>query len=275
MSGEPRDYGGYLFDLDGTIYLGDQLLPGAADLIASLRSAGRRTLFLSNNPTRDPAMYADKLTRLGLPTAAESVVNTVVTMTDWLVRHCPGAGVFVIGEEPLRRALAEAGVRLTEEPSQVDVVVASYDRSFDYRKLQIAFDALWPPGRAQLVATNPDAYCPTGPGRGEPDAGAITAAIEAATGVQCAVNVGKPSRLMLDAALRVVGLSATECVMVGDRLHTDIAMAAGAGLDSALVLTGESTRADVEAAPSQHRPTYVLERVDALLPASLRLEVPR
>jgi HAD superfamily hydrolase (TIGR01450 family) len=260
-------YDGYLFDLDGTVYLGDELLPGASRLITRLRELGRACLFLSNNPTRDPQMYADKLTRLGLPTPPGAVVNTVVTMTAWLLRNAPGAGVFVIGEEPLCRALSAAGVRLTDRPDEIDVVVASYDRGFDYRKLQIAFDALWPHRRARLVTTNPDAYCPVGPGRGEPDAAAVTAAIEAATGVRCEVNVGKPSRIMLDTALAALGLDAQDCVMVGDRLHTDVAMARAAGTDAALVLTGDSTREDVAAAAPERRPTFVLERIDDLLPA--------
>lgn len=261
-----RLYDGYLFDLDGTIYLGDELLPGAQRLIQRLRELGRPSLFLSNNPTRDPQMYADKLTLLGLPTPASAVVNTVITMTAWLLQHAPGAGVFVIGEEPLCRALTAAGVRLTDRPEEIDVVVASYDRGFNYRKLQIAFDALWQHRRARLVTTNPDAYCPVGPGRGEPDAAAVTAAIEAATGVRCEVNVGKPSPIMLDTALAVLGLRAEDCVMVGDRLQTDIAMALDAGTDAALVLTGDSTRDDVAALAVERRPTFVLERIDELLP---------
>ena len=266
--GQPtRLYDGYLFDLDGTVYLGDALLPGAHELVTRLRELGRETLFLSNNPTKDPAMYAEKLERLGLPTPVTHIVNTVVTMTAWLVEHAPGARVFVIGEEPLRRSLQQAGLELSEDPAEIDVVVASYDRTFDYRKLQIAFDALWQHGRARLVTTNPDAYCPFPGGRGEPDAAAITAAITASTGVRCEVNVGKPDRIMLDTAVRVLGLEAEGCLMVGDRLHTDIAMAVRAGIDSALVTTGDSTRADVEAAPPDHRPTYVLDRIDALLPA--------
>ena len=262
-----RLYDGYLFDLDGTIYLGDELLPGAYDLVCRLRELGKATLFLSNNPTRDPAMYAEKLDRLGLPTPITHIVNTVVTMTTWLVRNAPDARVFVIGEEPLRRSLVEAGMQLSEEPADIDIVVASYDRGFDYRKLQIAFDALWQHGRARLVTTNPDAYCPMPGGRGEPDAAAITAAITASTGVRCEVNVGKPDPIMLRTALDVLGVSAQDCVMVGDRLHTDIAMAVDAGVDSALVLTGDSTRAAVEVMPPDRRPTYVLDRIDELLPA--------
>ena len=260
-----RIYGGYLFDLDGTIYLGDELLPGAHHLVTTLRELGSETLFLSNNPTRDPQMYADKLARLGLPTPTSHIVNTVVTMTAWLQREAPDAAVFVIGEEPLRRAVREAGLRMTEKPEEIDIVVASYDRTFDYRKLQIAFDALWHHRRARLVTTNPDAYCPMPGGRGEPDAAAVVAAIEASTGVRCEANLGKPSPIMLQTSLDILGLAASECLMVGDRLYTDIAMAVDAGVDSALVLTGESTEATVAAAPPDRRPTFVVQRIDDLL----------
>ncbi|TDL40293.1 HAD-IIA family hydrolase [Kocuria rosea] len=258
-------YDGYLFDLDGTVYLGDELLPGAHELITTLREQGRQTLFLSNNPTRDPQMYADKLSRLGLPTPTSHIVNTVVTMAAWLRKEAPGASVFVIGEEPLVRAIRAAGLRITERPEEIDIVVASYDRGFDYRKLQIAFDALWMHRRARLVTTNPDAYCPFPGGRGEPDAAAVVAAIEASTGVRCEVNVGKPAPVMLRTALDILGLPASGCVMVGDRLYTDIAMAVDAGIDSALVLTGESTREMVDALAPERRPTCVLERIDELL----------
>jgi HAD superfamily hydrolase (TIGR01450 family) len=261
----PRLYDGYLFDLDGTVYLGDQLLPGAFELITRLRELGRQTVFLSNNATRDPEMYAEKLGRLGLPTPVSHIVNTVVTLRTWLLENAPDAGVFVIGEEPLQRSLREAGLRLTDRPEEIDIVVASYDRGFDYRKLQIAFDALWHNGRARLVQTNPDRYCPMPGGRGEPDAAAVTAAIVASTGVPCEVNVGKPSRLMLEAAVGTLRLSAPDCIMVGDRLQTDIAMAVDAGVHSALVLTGDSTRADVADTSADRRPTYVLDRIDDLL----------
>jgi HAD superfamily hydrolase (TIGR01450 family) len=261
-------YDGYLFDLDGTIYLGDELLPGAYDLVTALRAAGRQTLFLSNNSTRDPAMYAEKLARLGLPTPTTHIVNTVVTMTAWLRANAPDARVFVIGEEPLRRAIARAGIELSERPDEIDIVVASYDRGFDYRKLQIAFDALWQYRRARLVTTNPDPYCPMPQGRGEPDAAAVTAAITASTGVPCEINVGKPDRIMLQTALDVLALKAEDCLMVGDRLATDIAMAVAAGVDSALVLTGEGTRAALAGLAPRLRPTYVLDRIDELLPAA-------
>ncbi len=155
-----RLYKGYVFDLDGTIYLGDDLLPGAKRLIGKLRELGKKVVFLSNNPTKSPEMYAEKLTRLGLPTPRGEIVNTVVTMTRWLLRHHPDATVFPISEEPLKRSLREAGIRMSERAEEIDIVIASYDRAFEYRKLQIAFDAIWFHKRARLVTTNPDRYCP-------------------------------------------------------------------------------------------------------------------
>jgi HAD superfamily hydrolase (TIGR01450 family) len=261
-------HAGYVFDLDGTIYLGDELLPGAGRLLARLRELGRRVVFVSNNPTRDPGQYADKLRRLGVEVSAGEILNTVVTMTRWLQRHHPDATVFPIAEAPLCRALAEAGIRTSDRPEEIDVVVASYDRGFDYRKLQIAFDAIWYHRRARLVTTNPDRWCPFPGGRGEPDAGAIVAAIEACTGATCEVNVGKPDPLMLEAAMELLGLDAGDCILVGDRLSTDIRMARAAGMASALVLTGDATPAALAAAPPEERPTWVLERIDRLLPAS-------
>ena len=261
-----RLYDGYVLDLDGTVYLGDALLPGAAEAVAALRARGRRAVFLSNNPTRDPQMYADKLGGLGVPTPVSDIVNPVVTVPRWLTVHHPGAGVFVIGEDPLKRALVAAGVRLPEDPGEIDIVLASYDRTFDYRKLQIAFDALWFHKRARLITSNPDRYCPMAGGRGEPDAAAVVAAIEACAGVTCEANLGKPGAEMLETVLGMLGLSADRCVIVGDRVSTDIAMAARAGMDSALVLTGETTPEMAAALDADVTPTWVLDRIDHLLP---------
>lgn len=172
-------YDAYVFDLDGTIYLGDELLPGAQRLIRTLRDHAIPVRFLSNNPTKDPQMYVEKLARLGIPTPLESIANTVVTMTRWLLTHHPEATVFPIAEAPLINALASAGIRMSDDPEQIDIMIASYDRGFDYKKLQIAFDAIWYHKRAFLVGTNPDKYCPFPGGRGEPDCAAIIAAIEA------------------------------------------------------------------------------------------------
>ena len=266
-------YEGYVFDLDGTIYLGDELLPGAKRLILKLREMGKRVVFLSNNPTKDPEMYVEKLTNLGLPTDVSEVVNTVVTMTQWLLQNHPDAVVFPIGEEPLKNALREAGIEMSEDPERIDIVIASYDRGFDYRKLQIAFDAIWFHKRAMLVTTNPDRYCPFPGGRGEPDAAAIVGAIEGCTGAKCEVNVGKPDPIMLQTIMDLMGLDAKNCVMTGDRLYTDIRMGLNAGMPSAVVLTGDTTAESLAEEPEENVPEYVLARIDHLIPAGLREEL--
>jgi HAD superfamily hydrolase (TIGR01450 family) len=264
-----RLYEGYVFDLDGTIYLGDDLLPGAKRLIGKLRELGKKVLFLSNNPTKSPEMYAEKLTRLGLPTPRGEIVNTVVTMTRWLLRNHPDATVFPISEEPLQRSLREAGIRMSERAEEIDIVIASYDRAFEYRKLQIAFDAIWFHKRARLVTTNPDRYCPLPGGRGEPDAAAIVGAIEACTGVKCEVNVGKPNPIMLQTVTDMLGLEASECLVSGDRLYTEIRMALDAGMPSAVVLTGDTTVGMLQAEPDENKPDCVLDRIDRLIPGRM------
>jgi HAD superfamily hydrolase (TIGR01450 family) len=272
-NGTPALYAGYVLDLDGTIYLGDELLPGAKRMVEALRDRDRAVRFVSNNPTKDPEMYAEKLGRLGLPTPVEEIVNTVVTMTEWLLDNAPDAVVYPIAEDPLIRSFQQAGIRMSEDPAEIDVVVASYDRTFTYAKLQIAFDALWFHKRARLVATNPDRFCPFPGGRGEPDCAAIVAAIEACTGVQCEANAGKPYPTMLKAAVKGLGVEFGDCMMVGDRLSTDIKMGVDAGMGTALVLTGESQLADVEAQAPDDRPRYVLDRVDRLLPEDVWREL--
>jgi HAD superfamily hydrolase (TIGR01450 family) len=264
-----RLYEGYVFDLDGTIYLGDELLPGVKRLIPKLRELGKRVIFVSNNPTKDPRMYAEKLGKLGLKTPAAEIVNTVVTMTEWLLQNHPEATVFPISEEPLKNSLSEAGIKMSEDPEEIDIIIASYDRGFEYRKLQIAFDAIWYYERAMPVTTNPDRYCPFPGGRGEPDAAAIVAAIEACTGTKCQVNVGKPDSIMLETIMDLIGLDAKQCVMCGDRLYTEIQMAKGAGMPSAVVLTGETNEKDLAGEPEESLPDYVLERIDQLVPRDL------
>jgi NagD protein len=258
----PR-YDGYIFDLDGTIYLGDMLLPGAAELLHTLRQEGRRITFLSNNPTKTRQQYAARLQRLGIVAEEHEIITSAAVMVEWLLAHAPGAPLFVVGEAPLIGELEAAGFRLSERPGEIAFVVASFDRTFTYRKLQIAFDAIR--AGARLVATNPDRFCPV-PGGGEPDAAAIIAAIEACTDTRCEVIVGKPSPIMARTVTNLIGLPPARCIIVGDRLMTDIAMGVTAGMDTALVLTGDSQRADVERSP--YRPTYILERIDELLGSS-------
>jgi NagD protein len=258
-----RTFRGYVFDMDGTVYLGDALLPGAKRTIETLRASGSQVVFLSNKPLQTRADYAAKLTRLGVPTVPDEVINSSWVLARWLERKAPGAALFVIGEPPLLAELHAAGFRLTEQPGKIEFVVASFDRTFDYRKLQIAFDAIRV--GAHFIATNADRYCPT-PTGGLPDAAAVIGAIEGCTGKQVDVVVGKPSPITARAILDRLQLSAAECIIIGDRLETDIRMGHEAGMTTAVVLTGVTTPELL--ATSDIQPDIVLRRLDELLPST-------
>jgi HAD superfamily hydrolase (TIGR01450 family) len=258
-----RFYRGYIFDLDGTVYLGDALLPTTGETITALRVRGCRTVFISNNPTHTRQEYAARLTRLGLHTPVEDILNSSQVMVDFLTRHMPGARLFVVGEQPLCDDLLAAGFNLVDDPARVEAVIASFDRTFVYRKLKIAFDAIR--RGARFFATNPDRYCPV-PGGGEPDCAAIIAAIEACTGVQVEAVVGKPSGYMIDAALNLMCLPAEDCLMIGDRLETDVRMGLDAGMSAALILTGATPESALETATIQ--PTYILRQLAEIIPSN-------
>lgn len=251
---------GYIFDLDGTVYLGEHLLPGAGEAITQLRAAGRRVVFLSNNPTSTREQYAARLSAMGLPTDPSEIVNSSQVMVQWLLREAPGCRIFVVGEQPLKSELVAAGFRLVEQAREIDIVIASFDRTFHYGKLQIAFDAIR--AGARFVATNADRYCPV-PGGGQPDAAAVIAAIEACTATRVEVVVGKPSPIMARAVAEIVRLPPERCLMTGDRLETDIAMGRAAGMATALALTGATTPTMLAA--SEIRPDYVIESLSDLI----------
>jgi len=254
-------YDGYIFDLDGTVYLGNALLPTAGETLTRLRAHGARTVFISNNPTHPREEYAAKLTRLGLPTPVEDILTSTLVMVDFLKRRMPGSRLFVVGEQPLCDELSRAGFELTEDAQKVDAVIASFDRTFVYHKLQVAFDAIR--AGARFFATNPDRYCPV-PSGGEPDCAAIIAAIEACTNTHVEAVVGKPSIYMIEAALHLMDLPAADCLMTGDRLETDVQMGLDAGMSAALTLTGATTESSL--AGSSIQPTYILRQLGELLP---------
>jgi HAD superfamily hydrolase (TIGR01450 family) len=258
-----RLYGAYAFDLDGTIYLGETLLPGAAETIATLRAARRAVVFISNNPLRTREEYAIKLSGLGIATQPDQIINSSYVLVRHLEATAPGARLFVIGEESVRGELTKAGFILSENPRTVDIVVACFDRTFDYAKLQIAFDAIR--AGARFIATNRDAYCPT-PDGGLPDCGAIIAAVEACTGRAVDQVVGKPSAIMARVLTERLGVPAEDTVVTGDRLETDIALGYAAGMHTAVVLTGVTTEdAALAASPA---PDFVLRRIDELVPVA-------
>ena len=254
------DFDGYIFDLDGTIYLGERLLPGAQEVVRRLRAMGRGIVFLSNKPLERRAAYAAKLTRLGIPTEPDDVINSSLVMAKYLRDHWPDARLFVIGEPPLIEELEEAGLTITEESGDIGVVVAAFDRTFDYRKLNIAYQAIV--RGAHFVATNADRTCPIEGGE-IPDCAAVIGAVEGCTGVKVGAVVGKPSPLILETALERLGSSADRCLMTGDRLATDIRMGVEVGMCTALVLTGVTRREDLKR--SEFQPDYVLENVGEIL----------
>jgi arabinose operon protein AraL len=251
---------GFIVDLDGTVYRGGRLLAGSSAALDLLRELGHRIVFVTNNSVANPADYQRKLTGLGVQAAREEVISTNEVIAAHLVeRGDDWQPVLAIGEEPLEEALRAAGLRLTAEWQVAGSVALGWDRRFTYRKLEAICRA-----RAQgtpVVATNPDAMCPVEDGE-VPDCGALIAAVERATGRPLEEVVGKPSPIMADAALARLRVDRSNCWVVGDRLETDIAMARTAGLQSALVLTGVSTRASVAA--SAHRPTQVCDDLAAV-----------
>jgi len=251
----PR-YAGYILDLDGTVYLGERLIPGAREAVARLRAAGRPVVFLSNKPLEPRGNYAAKLTRLGIATPPEDVINSTQALMHYLREHHPGAGLWVIGEQALRDELRNEGFRLVARVEEIEIVVAAFDRTLDYAKLNVAHQALV--RGARFYATNADRTCPIDGGE-LPDCAGVIAFLEATTGRRIELIAGKPSRHILDAAIARLGVSAVRCLMVGDRLATDIAMGHEAGIDTALVLTGVTTREALAASPVQ--PTHVLASV--------------
>jgi NagD protein len=257
----PQFYAAYLFDLDGTVYLGEALLPNARRAITTLRAAGKRTVFLSNNPTHTRSEYSRKLTRLGLPTPPGDIINSSAVMVDFLQHTLPNGKLFVCGEQPLIDDLREGGFLFSDDPPKIDAVIASFDRTFVYAKLQTAFDAIR--AGARFFATNADRYCPV-PRGGQPDAASIIAAIEACTGVQCEAVVGKPSHYMTNAVLHLLQLPPEQCIITGDRLETDVQMGLNAGMATALTLTGATTLQDAQTSPV--KPHFILNDLGDLLP---------
>jgi HAD superfamily hydrolase (TIGR01450 family) len=262
-------FAGYAFDLDGTLYVDDALLPGAQETISRIRSGGGSVAFVTNKPLETAADYAAKLTRLGIPTDRDEVVTSIDALVLYMRARHPAARVMPIAEPVVIASLVAAGFQISRDPAATDVVVVAFDRTFNYEKLTAAYRAVRLHGAA-LVATNPDPYCPTSDG-GIPDCAAMLAAVEACTGATAEAIVGKPSRHMAQAVLTRLNVAAGSAAMVGDRLATDVAMAKGFGLTAVLVLTGASKREDIST--SAFKPDYAIASLDELVPAGY--EAPR
>ncbi|MEW6567285.1 MAG: HAD-IIA family hydrolase [Chloroflexota bacterium] len=248
---------GLLLDLDGTLFIGTEWIPGARQALERLRRQGHPIVFVSNTLDWAEDIVA-RLNDTGLPTPLDDIIHVPRVLSDYLNRHFPGAAVNVIGERSLVDQL-RPHVRLSLDPDEIEVVVASADLAFDFSKLTVAFLALR--RGARLVATNTDATWP-GPSGPVPDTGAILGAIEGCTGRRPEAVVGKPSRSMAEAALRRLGLPAHQVWVVGDSLATDVRMARQVGMTTVLVLTGVTRRDELAAAAV--RPHHVLEAIAEL-----------
>ena len=255
-----RQFAGYAFDLDGTIYLGDELLDGAAETIATLRRVAR-VVFVTNNPLETAESYAAKLTKLGISTSRDDVVTPLDALVQYLDDNHRGARVLTVAETLVDDVLRANGHAVVGNPLDADVVVVSFDRTFTYAKLLAAYQAVG--NGASIIATNPDPFCPT-PEGGLPDCAAMLAAVEACTGGRAEAIVGKPSAHMGRAILTRLGAAPEDSVIVGDRLLTDIAMADELGMSSVLVLTGVTKLDDL--ADSHVQPDFVVRSLRNLLP---------
>ncbi len=242
---------GFLLDMDGTFYLSDRLLEGALHFIDVLRAQGKEFLFLTNNSSKHRRQYADKIRGLGLPLKEESVLTSGEATALYLREQHAGASLFVVGTPSLEEEFRQHGFRLVDHEPQF--LVLGFDTTLTYQKLWTLCDFV----RAGVpyIATHPDFNCPTKKGF-MPDVGAMIAFVKAATGREPDLVVGKPNRLIVDAAAMKLNLQVDQLAMIGDRLYTDIALGKSSGIVTVLVLSGETKVGDVKDSPFQPDYTF-------------------
>ncbi len=253
-------YTTYLIDLDGVIYRGNELLPGAKDFIAWLKANNKKFLFLTNNSFASETQVLEKLIGLGIVTDTSHLLSAGEAAVQNIARRFPGALVYLVGEQPLSDPLRQYQLQVADVDShQADVVLVGLDRHFDYKKLTGAVLAVR--ASAHFITINRDPLLPV-EGGFLPGCGTMAAAIEAGCGVTPEV-VGKPEPLLLQEAMRMLGSNPSETVMIGDSLAVDIQGGKAAGTHTLLVLSGNTSREDV--AHSSIKPDYIYQDVAALL----------
>ncbi|WP_342567461.1 HAD-IIA family hydrolase [Psychrobacillus sp. FSL K6-4046] len=257
-----KNLNGYIFDLDGTIYIDNEIIPGVPEAIKSLKERGDKVVFLTNKSIASRKDYVEKLKALDIEVRLEEVINSNYITALYLKKVMkPEDSVYAIGEAPLFEELREGNIKLADFSAKASHVVLGWDREFNYDKLNQAYQA-WRNG-AKIIATNPDRTCPVSGGE-IPDCGAMIGALEGATGEPIKIITGKPSALMADYVLNnVLQMEACNCFMIGDRLETDIKMGNDAGMQSVLVMTGITTPTMLE--NPEHKPKYILESVRNIL----------
>lgn len=246
----------FLLDMDGTLYLDDRLFDRVPDFLSHIRRIGGRYLFLTNNSSRGVEGYMEKLARMGIPSGPEDYLTSVDAAIDHLRRFCPGKKCYVFGTRSFLRQLRDAGIPVTHRlEDDVDILLCGFDRELTFRKLEDACILL--NRGVTWLATNPDWVCPTWYGS-VPDCGSVCRMLTTATGRE-PLFLGKPRPAMAELALRRTGFAPEQAVIIGDRLYTDIACGVNAGIDTVLVLSGETKEADL--AGSAVQPTFVLGSV--------------
>ena len=255
----------FLFDMDGTLYLGDDVYEGAIALMEDLPRLGKKYIYLTNNSSRAGTDYITRLRRLGFPCEAENVFTSGMATGQYLNRQHPGARVYLAGTRAFYRELKSYGIDLVNdenghtEADAVDVVVQGFDTELVYEKLDRACHFLR--RGAAFIAANPDWVCPMPQDEVLPDCGSICALLTASSGRE-PTYIGKPNRNMIDVISAMTGIPNEKICAVGDRLYTDIAVAQNAGSVSVLVMSGETDEAILAAA--ERKPDYVLPSVKEL-----------
>lgn len=251
----------FLFDLDGTVYLDTSPISGAIDCINLLAEKGKEYLFVTNNSSRNGKEYADKLRKMGFPVSFHHVVTSGQIAGWYLEEKSPGATLYVVGTESLKKELSAFNVSVRDDtPEHVDYVLIGFDTELTYQKLRIA-EKLLSDG-AGFIATNPDLVCPIGNGRYIPDCGSICLLLENATRKQ-PVFMGKPHSKLIDYIRIHHPVSKQSMAVTGDRLYTDIALGHNAGIMSICTLTGESDLTAIEKSPC--KPDLVIDSIAELL----------
>ncbi len=244
----------FLFDMDGTLYLGDRLFDFTPALLDGIRRKGARYLFMTNNSSKSVVDYVKKLARLGIEATEEDFITSSQATAYYLKQHHAGATLYVCGTRSLITELRKEGFTVTTELDKVDVVVMGFDTELTFQKLEDVSRLLLTREDIPYIATNPDVVCPTEFGS-VPDCGSVCEMIFNATGRR-PVFIGKPSPLMPTLAMDMTGCSADETAVIGDRIYTDVKSGLNAGAVSILVMSGETTEAILEA--SEDKPDLVL-----------------
>lgn len=248
-----RDRKGFICDMDGVIYLGNQLLPGVTEFVHWLNKNNKQFLFLTNSSERSPKELRQKLQRMGLDIGEEHFYTSALATAAFLKKQAPGCTAYVIGAPGLLNALYDVGVTMNDVDP--DYVIVGETSSYNYEVITKAVRLVL--GGARLIATNSDLTGPTEFGIA-PACRSLVAPVELATGKK-AYFMGKPNPLMMRTGLHLLGVHSEEAAMVGDRMDTDIIAGMESGLATVLVLSGCTSRADVDNYP--YRPTYILNGV--------------